>query len=615
MPDSRSRIRALRVVTLRLLLLIPLAFGSHSVAAQPNVLYIVADDQRSDTVAALAGNTHISTPNLDALAASGFAFNNAYNFGANSGAICQPSRAMFLTGRTLWHVNTGNLSGATTMPEAFGSAGYTTFGTGKWHNDSTSFVRSFDQGEHIFFGGCTGCSDTSHTDNDAAKAVVFNTTVQNMNPNGTFTNVTPGQHGSTHNSTLFADATVDFIATHTATSSDPFFAYLSFTAPHDPRVSPEPYASMYRDTGGAPTVPVPVNFLPQHSFDQGDSAIRDEQLVSQPTSPWPRTEAAVQEEIADYYAMITHMDAKIGRVLRALEEIGELDDTIVVFHADHGLAVGSHGLMGKQNPYEHSIKAPLIISGPGISHGSSDALVYLHDIFPTVASSADVSIPAGVEGHSLTGILAGAETEVHDAIFNTYKNFQKTIRQGDWKLIYYPHIDRLQLFQLADDPDEMNDLSGTSEYSMLINELAALMRAKQVEFDDPNLVDIPYQGLLGDIFPDGLIDVRDWRVYRHNFDEDLAGLTFLAATLRGDLDGDLDNDVDDFSLFKSAFNEANGAGAFEEMVASVPEPSTIGLLLLGSLMVVLSACLPSDLPIPGVGGSRPVSRRGVPCRH
>ena len=145
------------------------------------------------------------------------------------------------------------------MPEAFGSAGYTTFGTGKWHNDSTSFVRSFDQGEHIFFGGCTGCSNTSHTDNDTAKAVVFNTTVQNMNPNGTFTTVTPGQHGSTHNSTLFADATVDFIATHTATSNDPFFAYLSFTAPHDPRVSPEPYDSMYRDTGENSTVPLPVD--------------------------------------------------------------------------------------------------------------------------------------------------------------------------------------------------------------------------------------------------------------------------------------------------------------------------------------------------------------------
>ena len=113
------------------------------------------------------------------------------------------------------------------------------------------------------------------------------------------------------------------------------------------------------------------------------------------------------------------------------------------------------------------------------------------------------------------------------------------------------------------------------------------MSATQVEFDDPNLVDIPYQGLLGDIFPDGLVDVRDWVVYRENFDEDLSGLTFLDAYFQGDLDGDLDNDVGDFALFKDAFNEANGPGTFEVMVASVPEPSTIGLLMLASLLVVL----------------------------
>src|SRR6185295_12363812 len=125
--------------------------------------------------------------------------------------------------------------------------------------------------------------------------------------------------------------------------------------------------------------PLPPDFLPQHPFDNGEMTVRDEKLA-----PWPRTPENIRSQLADYYALITFMDLQIGRILAALDKSGAAQDTIVVFSSDQGLALGSHGLMGKQNLYESGMKVPLIFAGPGIPKGQADALVYLHDIYPTV---------------------------------------------------------------------------------------------------------------------------------------------------------------------------------------------------------------------------------------
>jgi len=453
-----------------------------ALAKAPNVLYIVADDLRPDAIGRY-GHADISTPTLDSLADKGFSFSNAYNFGSNVSAICQPSRAMFLTGCTLWHIDTKNLDGATTMPEVFRNAGYSTFGTGKWHNGQPSFTRSFVKGNCVFFGGCTECSETSNSANEKAKSAVYRTTVYQLNPDGSFETITPAQHGNLHASTLFANATIDFIRNHTATSTAPFFAYLALTAAHDPRTSPEPYRSMYRDQSGESTVRLPKNFQPQLGFDQGDSTIRDEMLLSTLRDP-----QAVREELADYYGMISHMDHEIGRVLEALNETSAKNNTIIVFHGDQGLAIGSHGLLGKQNPYEESIKAPMIVAGPGIAHGSSTALVYLHDVFPTIAAMAGIRIPGHVDGKDLTGIITGSATDVRKALFNSYKNHQKVIRQGTYKLIYFPHLNKIQLFDLANDPLELDDLSANSDKIPVAEKLAKLMRREQLRVGDPDPV-------------------------------------------------------------------------------------------------------------------------------
>ena len=155
---------------------------------------------------------------------------------------------------------------------------------------------------------------------------------------------------------LYADAVIDFLA-QAGASGQPFLAYVSFTSPHDPRTPPEPFASWYHPD----SISLSPNYLPEHPFDNGELEVRDEMLRER-----PRTETMIREELALYYGMISELDAQIGRIVTALEENGQRENTLIVMAGDNGLAVGSHGLLGKQNLYEHSMRVPLIIAGPGI---------------------------------------------------------------------------------------------------------------------------------------------------------------------------------------------------------------------------------------------------------
>lgn len=423
----------------------------------PNILILLSDDQRADAVGAY-GNPYLRTPHLDALVHEGFSFRQAYNMGAHHAAVCAPSRAMLMSGRQLYDVY-DDLSGVPTFPELFREHGYTTFGTGKWHQSQAPFRRSFSEGENIFFGGMS-----DH----------FAVPVSDLQADGSFTEPTE----QSFSSTLFADATVDFIERQAAAdAASPFLAYVSFTTPHDPRTPPEEYLAEYAHGD----LPLPPNFKPVHPFNTGQMTIRDEQLA-----PWPRTPEVVRAQLGEYYGLITHMDAQIGRILDALRRTGAWDNTIIVFTSDHGLAVGSHGLLGKQNLYEHSMKAPLVVTGPGIPHGTSDALVYLHDLFPTLADVAGLTSPADIDGKNLAPIWQGTRAGVRETLFTTYEDKVRAVRDGRWKLIRYPRIHHTQLFDLRHDPYELHNLADDPAQQVRVDSMMVLLETWQQRTGDPH---------------------------------------------------------------------------------------------------------------------------------
>jgi arylsulfatase A-like enzyme len=428
-------------------------------AERPNILFLFTDDQRFDAVGAL-GNPEVITPNMDRLVESGTTFTHATIQGSICPAVCLPSRAMLMTGRNLYHAPR-DCGDFVTLPQHLQAHGYQTFGTGKWHNQPSSYARSFTDGGKIFYGGMS----------DHLEVPVYD-----FHPGGEY----PEEDryiGKQFSSELFSDAAIDFL--DRCDDASPFMAYVSYTAPHDPRMAPKEYEDLYDPS----RIEVPENFHPVHPFDNGEMVIRDEMLA-----PFPRTPEIVQEHIAAYYAMITHLDAHIGRVLEALEESGRAENTIIVFAGDNGLAVGQHGLMGKQNMYDHSIRVPLTICGPGIPQGErSDALCYLLDVFPTLCDIIDLPTPQSVEGRSLARIVRGEGALVYDNLFFAYMDCQRAIRDDRWKLVeYFGEAERVtQLFDLAADPWETANLAATPDMEEQLTRLRGQLERWQREIDDP----------------------------------------------------------------------------------------------------------------------------------
>ncbi len=313
--------------------------------SRPNFVVLYTDDQRFDTIRAL-GNDEIRTPNMDRLASQGVTFTHCFTQGGMHGAICVPSRAQLHTGQSLWSVNRNIVRQDIKtppgefhlFPELLRQQGYLTCGIGKWHNQPALFNRAYATGGPVFFGGMDDQNKTK---------------LHDYSPSGHYPKETVRYAGK-FSSEVFADAAVDFLKSR-KDNAQPWMLYTAFTSPHDPRTAPSPYREWYDPA----RIRLPRNFLPQHPFDNGDLRVRDEMLAAH-----PRTEAEVRRRIADYYAMVSEVDAQIGRILEQLEASGQSANTYVIFAGDNGLAVGQHGLMGKQNLYDHSWRVPLIVRGP-----------------------------------------------------------------------------------------------------------------------------------------------------------------------------------------------------------------------------------------------------------
>ncbi len=440
--------------------------------AQPNILFVFADDQAFDTIHAL-GNQEVQTPNLDRLVRSGVTFTHAYLQGSWTGAVCIASRTMLNSGRFLWRAEAiykdseSERRAGRWWSEYLRAAGYDTYMTGKWHC-TADVEKAFDAVTHVR-GGMPQQTPQGYNRPLAGQP----------DPWSPFDPALGGfWEGGKHWSEVLGDDAETFL--HQAAQRDkPFFMYLAFNSPHDPRQSPKEYVDKYP----LDKIAIPASFVPECPFQNEIGCgpkLRDEQLA-----PFPRTEHAVKVHRQEYYAIITHMDTQLGRILDALDRSGKADNTYIFFSADNGLACGRHGLMGKQNMFEHSVRIPLIVAGPGLPRDRRiGGAVYLQDIMPTTLQLAGVPQPNHVQFRSLLPVIAGEREHNYDAVYGAYLGLQRMVTQDGMKLILYPKVPKMLLFDLKADPDETRNLADDPKLQPTVKKLFATLLALQAETGD-----------------------------------------------------------------------------------------------------------------------------------
>jgi choline-sulfatase len=460
---------------------------------RPNVLFILADDQSPFDLRAYDPVSRLDTPAIDRLAAEGITLDGAYHMGSFAGAVCTPSRHMIMLGRTLWHLPIGPQARLGhcppdveqwSLPAVFNRAGYRTMRTCKTGN-------SYEAANRLF--------TVRH---DAMKR-------EGSHEGGS------GWHG---------DRVLDYLEAREASGDTaPFLIYFGFSHPHDTRDgTPELLAKYgavnHTDESRPPPLdarqpPLPPNWLPAHPFPHGHPQLRDEVAVS---GVWERRdEATIRNEIGRQFACSENIDRQIARVLAKLDALGELDNTYVIYTADHGMAIGRHGLQGKQNLYEHTWRVPFIVRGPGIPAGSrAVGNIYLLDLLATLCDLTGIEPPETNEGTSFRDVLEGRRGQIRDVLYGCYcggtKPGLRSVRRGDWKLVAFDVLDgavrRTQLFDLRTNPHEFlaehhdpsvravsgvnpaagqSDLADDPAHSATRAELEALLLEEMRRLDDP----------------------------------------------------------------------------------------------------------------------------------
>ena len=426
-------------------------WGEKQDISAPNIIFLFTDDQKWNTIGAL-GNPHIHTPNIDGLTEHAYVFNNAYCFGGNKGAVCVPARNMVMTGKNFFRFEEDvRLEEAKTgkkprpiyvanpqwpnIPKSFNAAGYETFYREKSGSANLPGIRKHF--EHYADIHMVNALRTGRP----AKGIV--------------------------------DDAILFLKDRN--QDRPFFMYLGIPAPHDPRWAILEFRELYDPD----CISLPVSYKPVHPWNIGDMTIRDECLES-----WPRSKASIRRHLHDYYAVISSMDYDLGRLIKEVKHSGIDKNTIIIYSSDQGLALGDHGLMGKQNIYEGTMKVPLFLTGKGIPQGSSDALIYHHDIFPTICELVGAAVPEGLDGKSFLRVIQNESEGVRDHLMLAYRNYQRSIRDDRWKLIHFPQINKTQLFDLISDPEETTDLFSDPQHTAVIERLFTRLEQERKQAGD-----------------------------------------------------------------------------------------------------------------------------------
>lgn len=483
-------------------LLVAWMASSGGVSAKPNVLLFFTDDQRPSTIGAL-GNSDVQTPTLDRLVEEGVAFRRAYMMGGMTGATCIPSRAMLHTGRHLFHLRKmGREIGddTPTLGETFRGAGYHTYFSGKRHAMSREVIRRGYESGGVVMGFAGYFTDKRRmpihdwdpkAEYKAATGYVVTGDDGERLPVGEVKrrklkreDITPGPFATE----LYIDPAVEFIRGYK--EDRPFFMYVALSAPHDPHEAPESIRTLYDPDA----LKMPPNLRPMHPFDNGEMTVRDEKLAAHPRDP-----EVIRQRTADYYSSVTFIDRQFARLVKALEEAGQRENTIIVFMGDSGLAVGQHGLLGKQNLYDDSgIGIPWIMSGPGVPKKvQSRSLVCSHDLYPTLCDLAGVPVPKSLDGRSLVHLFAKPGGRHRSFVYAAYRDVQRSVIGPRYKLIEYVPQERTvkgktatvgarssQLFDLQNDPWESANLIANPELAGIVKQLREQMAAERIVHGD-----------------------------------------------------------------------------------------------------------------------------------
>ncbi len=440
-------------------------------AEKPNIVFIFADDHSYNCIGSLAEDK-IYTPNLDKLIERGTLFTHAFNQGAWNGAVSVASRSMLATGVNVWKAHDRvRQENVPTWSKHMREAGYETYITGKWHVDGVKIDGQFDHTEHIRGGMANqsaDCYNRKFIKGQPDKWQPYDTSY--------------GGHfkGGKHWAEVVKDDAKSYI--EMAKESDkPFFMYLAFNSPHDPRQSPKEYVDMYN----ADDILVPDNFLAQYPYaaEVGcPKSLRDERLA-----PFPRTEYSILVNRMEYYAMISHLDTQVGAILDELEKSGKMDNTYIIYTADHGLSIGDHGFLGKQNMYDASMRMPFIVVGPGVEAGARvDDLIYMQDAMATALDWASSDALSSVDFQSLRPQLEGRKRDIvrREAVYGAYLDLQRSIRTDEYQMMIYPAVKVVRLYNIKKDPNAMVDLAGDKKYRKVMKKLFAQFEELQAEMGD-----------------------------------------------------------------------------------------------------------------------------------
>ncbi len=472
--------------------------SSDAAPAAPNILFIFADDMTYSAIHAL-GNTEVQTPHLDKLVKKGTTFTHAYNMGAWSGAVCMASRAMIISGRSVWNAHQRDKEWGQaqhiekTWGTLLGNQGYSTYMSGKWHVkipadtvfDSVRHVRpgmpysTWDHGKMVQVFKDIAGGDTPIQE---VMPLGYHRPVNEMDTAWSPADPRHGGYweGGRHWSEVLRDDALGFIEM-SKSGKQPFFMYLAFNAPHDPRQSPQAYLDLYPLSD----ISLPESWLPEYPYK--DSIGNGYDLRDEALAPFPRTPYAIKKNIQEYYALITHLDHQIGMIMDKLEESGKLENTYILFTADHGLAMGRHGLMGKQSLFDHSIRAPFIIMGPEIPQNKKVAAdIYIQDAMATSLELAGVAKPDYVEFNSVLKLAKDEKAESpYEAIYGAYINYQRMIRKDGYKLLVFPKLNKVLLFDMENDPEEMNNLADDNQHKETVRTLFRELIVLQAAMNDP----------------------------------------------------------------------------------------------------------------------------------